>query len=148
MRKELTSRLLTEYIFILTPFPPFFSSGTSRGGEVFERCTVTEGCRSGALVPCRSFRVFCIFHFIFVISFVIIWNKTFLYFVLIKWYFYLLLYFSFLFFSFCLFSISSFGSWSEFWSLENRVMTDWYQSSQVLGYPNYGLLLLGCILQL
>ncbi|XP_022980761.1 uncharacterized protein LOC111480035 [Cucurbita maxima] len=37
---------------------------TNRYAEVFKSCTITEGCRSGASVPYRSFTVFCISFYI------------------------------------------------------------------------------------
>ena len=118
MWKEPTSRLLTEYFYTHSFLPFFlFKYQLIRGGvrELHYRRGVSFR-RIGLL---ESF----LFHFIFVISFVIIWNKSFLYFVLIKWYFYLLLYSSFHLFSFCLFQFRLLSHDSVFWSLKNWVVT-------------------------
>ncbi|XP_022945186.1 uncharacterized protein LOC111449505 [Cucurbita moschata] len=49
---------------------------TSRFGKVFESCAVTEGCRSGASVHGRSFRVLCPFSYLesFVFFFIIVFS--------------------------------------------------------------------------
>ena len=122
MRKEPTSRLLTDY-FYTHPFLPlffFFFQVPVDTGEVFESCTVTEGCRSGTSVPCSLlesfvlfiFRVFCIFlhNCIFHLKYLIL----ILYLILVTltpiscFKFYQIFHLQFYLISFYLFSISSF----------------------------------------